>query len=118
MCVDYRLELILIYLNTVNEEYTYKEMSEFIGVCYDIIDNMLIYMEEKGLIDKDKYCIIKVSDKGRKLLDEKGLLDIDIYSLYNEYQINDNIKSKNIGIDDIYVPKNFKIYFNGYAKSE
>lgn len=116
MCIDYRLELILIYLNTVNEEYTYKEITEFMGLCYNMIDNMISYMEKKGLIYKDEYCIIKISDKGKNFLEEKGLLDIDIYSLYDECQIKEDIKSRTIGIDDIYVPKNFKLYFNGYKK--
>lgn len=112
----YKLELILIYLNTVKKEYTYKEMTEFMGLCYDKIDDIIDYLKNRGLIYKDEYCIIKISDNGKSYLYERGLLDINFYNLYSGYKVDESIIYKTIGINDIYIPKKFKKYFNGYNK--
>ncbi|MGL4731501.1 MAG: hypothetical protein ACRCW0_07950 [Clostridium sp.] len=114
MDINYKLKLILVYLNTVNEKYTYKEMTEFMGLDYNVIDELINQIEKEELIFKDEYCIINISDKGKKILEENNLLDLNFYELYNQYEIDDKLKSKSINIEDVYIPKNFKVYFKGY----
>ena len=46
--LDYKLELVLIYLNTVGKDYTYKEITELMGVTYSVVDKIINDMEKKN----------------------------------------------------------------------
>lgn len=114
MNIDYKIKLILIYLNTVKEDYTYKEMTELMGLGYNIIDELIDEMKEKKLIVKDEYCIIKLSEQGKEILNKSNLLNTDIYNLYEDYKLNEKFRVEQINIEDMYIPKKFDKYFKGY----
>lgn len=117
--IEYDKIIIIIYIRTYKDTYSYDEIKEHLGLSYaelnSFIDNLI---SEDILIYNDDY-ILEVSKEGLRLLSLYGLQNIQFDDLLIDYQakmvskISTEVK---LGISDIYIPKNFNEKFEGYKK--
>ncbi|MDH6428067.1 hypothetical protein BSK62_06375 [Paenibacillus odorifer] len=112
--MDYRDVLIIFYMNSVKEDYIYADLVELLGLTYTYVIDKIDYLIEQEYLIVNERKIIEVGRKGIEILSEKRFLDINIFDLYDGKELVDGKISKQLEINDIYIPKNFDEKFKGY----
>ncbi len=117
--IDFRHYLILIYLNTIKDLYSYRDLVNILGLTFEQVDDTLSNMLEAEFIEYDDRNNLSITVIGYEKLIDKGFNNISLYELYNNderYHIDSNRLKKKIAIDYPYIPKDFNKQFKGYKK--
>lgn len=112
--VNFKELLILMYFNTVQNEYFFSDIVELLGLPIKYTDKMIEQLLEKKLLVINEHNLIHLTDKGFNELVSKGLDDTNLIDLYNSENTLQERKGTKIELNDIYIPKNFDKKFQGY----
>lgn len=100
--MDYKNLLVMVYFNTVQASYSYKEISNNFGLEKKQILNLISDLQKDGLIILHEY--YKLTDKAIQTLKEYNLLDVDYYESFENRSI---FEKTPLDIDEIYIPIGF-----------
>lgn len=113
--MDYREILILLYMNSVKQNYVYSDLVELLGLTYDYVIDKVDHLIDEEYLFINKNGSLEVGIKGSEVLSENNFLDITIFDLYDTRGlVNERISLSPLEINDIYVPENFDKKFKGY----
>ncbi|MHA0857528.1 hypothetical protein [Paenibacillus sp. CMAA1364] len=104
-------ELILIYTNTVREQFFLTELVHILGMTYEQVLDIIQALVHNGFLEYTDNQFPRLSEQGMAYLDTVGLSNADIYSLYNERTVLLNITHPS---KLVYIPSNFNMKFKGY----
>ncbi|AIQ65349.1 hypothetical protein PSTEL_21720 [Paenibacillus stellifer] len=104
-------ELILIYTNTVREQFLLTELVHMLGMTYEQVLDIIQALVNNGYLEYSESQFPSLSKHGMEYLNTVGLSEADIYSLYNESTVLLNITHPS---KFVYIPLNFNMKFKGY----
>ncbi|NRT80937.1 hypothetical protein [Clostridium beijerinckii] len=116
MIDEYKIVIILVYLKSLGDNYTFKDLTRLMSLDYEKIDETLKYMEEKKYLVRNEFQMLSISNNGKSLLQEYNLLDITIDELSEPYKIKESLIPGDKEMTPIYIPRYFDKCFNGYKK--
>lgn len=119
--IEYDKIIILIYIKTYNDTYSYEFIRDYLGFTYTKLDHFIDSMIDEGILKYNEKIILQVTDKGQEILKQFNLDDISFEYLMVDYkeEVMKEIKIEDkLGINDIYIPKYFNEKFKGYGNKK
>ncbi|MEK3875244.1 hypothetical protein [Paenibacillus sp. FSL M7-0420] len=101
--MDYKNLLILVYFNSVQASYSYREISDNFGLSFFQVEDLINELQERDLLTLEAY--YKLTSSALKLLKEYNMLHIDYFE---SLEVNSIFTKKPIGFDEIYIPVGFR----------
>lgn len=114
--MDFRDYLILIYLNTVNEMFTYHDLVQLLGLPPTKVTQRIEALLNHQIINRNESNVFCLTEEGIASLEELGFENIKLDQLYKEENLlSDKIKER-LPFEDVFVPKRFDKKFKGYKE--
>lgn len=109
--MELRNEIILIYFNTVGEDYFLSDIVRTLGLTYPQVQERINYLVNKELLAYNKLGILTISIRGIEYLKKQGFNKLNIFEIYHQEKKGKIDDAPN---QEVYIPLNFNKKFNGY----
>lgn len=110
----YKNIILLIYMNTVNDLYTYQEISSILGFTIEQSMETVESLIGSGYLGQNEKNILYITDFGFQFLKEQKVENVKINDLYSSSKSFQKHIIEKRAIDDIYIPEDFDKKFKGY----
>ncbi len=119
--IDYDKIIILLYIKSYFDTYSYEEIKNCLGFSYIQLDEIIGSMINDKMLRYNEKFLIEIDEDGLNLLEELNLRDVQFDDIISDYESDIleciQIEGK-LEIKDIFIPKNFQKKFKGYSNKE
>lgn len=100
--MDYKVLLILVYFNSVQASYSYREISENFGLSFVQVESLINKLQQENLLALEGY--YKLTSTAVELLEQYNMLNIDYFE---SFEVKSIFTKKPMGFDEVYIPIGF-----------